>query len=78
MNSNTHSLALAAPHDKVFGFLSNIENLPKWATLFCRELKRDSGGRYRVVTRRARFCSRSRHTLRPAPSTCSGVPTKPA
>lgn len=50
MNSSTHSLAISAPPDKVFDFLSTIENLPKWATLFCRELKRDKGGRYRVVT----------------------------
>ena len=30
--------------------MSKIENLPKWATLFCRQLKRDGDGRYRVVT----------------------------
>jgi len=50
MNSSTHSLTLSAPADKVFDFLSKVENLPKWATLFCQQLKRDSEGRYRVVT----------------------------
>ena len=50
MNSSTHSLTLSAPANKVFDFLSKIENLPKWATLFCRELKRDDDGNYRVAT----------------------------
>lgn len=50
MNSSTHSFAISAPRDKVFDFLSKIENLPKWATLFCQELKRGSDGRHRVVT----------------------------
>jgi hypothetical protein len=50
MNSSTHSLMISAPRDKVFDFLSNVENLPKWATLFCREIKRGDDGRYRVVT----------------------------
>ncbi len=50
MNSNTHTFALKAPRQRVFEFLSQIENLPKWATLFCNELKRLEGGRYKVVT----------------------------
>jgi hypothetical protein len=50
MNSNTHTLALRAPKTRVFDFLSKIENLPKWATMFCKELKVLDGGRYKVVT----------------------------
>jgi hypothetical protein len=50
MNTNTHTLALKASKDRAFVFLSNIENLPKWATAFCRELKRDAAGRYKVMT----------------------------
>jgi hypothetical protein len=50
MNSSTHTLAIAAAPDKVFDFLADVENLPKWAKLFCLELKRDKDGRHRVVT----------------------------
>lgn len=50
MRTSTHSLSLTASKERAFAFLSDIENLPKWATLFCRGLKRDAGGRYKVVT----------------------------
>ena len=50
MNSNTHTLALRAPKERVFDFLSKIENLPKWATMFCKELRSLGNGRYKVVT----------------------------
>jgi hypothetical protein len=50
MRTSTHSLALAAPKERAYDFLSRIENLPKWATLFCRELKQDAAGRHKVVT----------------------------
>jgi hypothetical protein len=50
MNSNTHTLALSAPKERVFDFLSRIENLPKWATMFCKELRCLDGGRYKVLT----------------------------
>ena len=49
MNSKTATLILHAPKDYVFSFLSNIENLPKWATIFCKELK-IVDGKYKVVT----------------------------
>jgi hypothetical protein len=39
---------LRAPRDEVFEYLSDIENLPDWATEFARELKRE-GDRYKVV-----------------------------
>jgi len=50
MNTNTHTLPLAASKDKAFAFLSKIENLPKWATRFCKELKQDDAGRPKIVT----------------------------
>lgn len=50
MNTSTHTLALAASKDAAFAFLSRIENLPKWATRFCKELKKDAKGRDKVVT----------------------------
>lgn len=50
MKTSTHTLALDAPKAKAFAFLSRIENLPKWATLFCKDLKIDAQGRHKVVT----------------------------
>src|SRR5262245_8104287 len=52
MNTSTHTLPLTASKEKAFAFLSNIENLPKWATVFCKALERDAHGRYRVLTPR--------------------------
>jgi hypothetical protein len=39
---------LDAPREVVFEYMSDIENLPEWATEFARELKRD-GDDYKVV-----------------------------
>ena len=50
MNTSTHTLPLAASKQAAFAFLSKIENLPKWATRFCKELKKDAGGRDKIVT----------------------------
>lgn len=50
MKSATKSVALASPKSAAFEFLSHIANLPKWATMFCRELKQDAAGRHKVVT----------------------------
>src|SRR6266852_9390918 len=49
MNSKTVSLPLHASKESVFSYLENIENLPKWATVFCKELKKEDG-KYKVVT----------------------------
>lgn len=49
MNSRTATLILHAPKDQVFSYLANIDNLPKWATVFCRELKKENG-KNRIVT----------------------------
>ncbi|MFY9299963.1 MAG: hypothetical protein WAO91_02065 [Candidatus Nitrosotenuis sp.] len=49
MNSKTATLILHAPKSAVFSYLSNIENLPEWATIFCKELKK-TNGKYKVVT----------------------------
>jgi hypothetical protein len=50
MNTSTHTLHLKAPKARAFDFLSRIENLPKWATLFCQKLDRDAAGRHKVTT----------------------------
>jgi len=49
MNSKTLACVVSAPKEKVFRYLSNIENLPKWATEFCHELK-VVDGKYKVLT----------------------------
>lgn len=49
MNSKTVTLILNAPKSEVFSFISNIENLPKWATEFCQELKK-VGDKYKVIS----------------------------
>jgi len=46
---------LDAPRDEVFEYMADIENLPRWATEFARELKRDADG-YRVVNGLGEFC----------------------
>jgi hypothetical protein len=45
---------LRASRDEVFDYLSDIENLPDWATEFARELKRE-GDRYKVINRLGEF-----------------------
>ena len=49
MNTKTCTLAIATPKKEVYSYLSNIENLPEWATEFCRELKSVDGD-YKVDT----------------------------
>jgi hypothetical protein len=48
-NNRTVTILVAAAKNAVFDFLSNIENLPAWATEFCEGLKKE-GGQYKVVT----------------------------
>ncbi|MGH3013372.1 MAG: hypothetical protein ACRDNA_06910 [Gaiellaceae bacterium] len=48
MRSETVTRVLPAPKSEVFAYLSDVENLPSWATEFARELKLEDG-RYKVV-----------------------------
>lgn len=48
MRSATVTTVLGAPRQAVFDYLSDIRNLPEWATEFARELRRE-GGEYKVV-----------------------------
>jgi hypothetical protein len=43
MRTRTVTALLEAPRDEVYGYLSKVENLPKWATEFARELKYEDG-----------------------------------
>lgn len=48
MKSRTVTTVLPASQREVFAYMSEIENLPEWATEFARELRHDENG-YRVV-----------------------------
>ena len=50
MKTSTHTLPLNASKAKSFAFIADIANLPKWATVFCKELKKDAQGKHKVVT----------------------------
>ena len=43
MSSRTVTAVLEAPKEQVFDYLSQIANLPKWASEFARELKYEDG-----------------------------------
>ncbi len=43
MNTRTVTAVFAAPPERVFDYMSDIENLPRWATEFARELKYEDG-----------------------------------
>jgi hypothetical protein len=43
MQERTVTAVLDAPKDHVFGYLSQIDNLPRWATEFARELRYEDG-----------------------------------
>ena len=43
MSSRTVTTVLGAPKEEVFDYLSQIVNLPKWASEFARELKYEDG-----------------------------------
>src|SRR5215218_6685371 len=55
MRHATVTTVLDALQSDVFDYMADIENLPRWATEFARELKRDDDG-YRVVNGLGEFC----------------------
>jgi hypothetical protein len=54
MRSETVTTILPASRERVFAYLSDIRNLPEWATEFAREL-REVDGEYRVVNNLGEF-----------------------
>jgi len=54
MRSETVTTVLSAPRERVFEYMSDIRNLPEWATEFAREL-REEDGEYRVVNNLGEF-----------------------
>jgi hypothetical protein len=54
MRSETVTTVLPASRQRVFDYMSDIRNLPEWATEFAREL-REEDGEYRVVNNLGEF-----------------------
>jgi hypothetical protein len=54
LRSETVTAILPAPQREVFAYMSDIENLPRWATEFARELKLEDGD-YKVVNNLGEF-----------------------
>jgi hypothetical protein len=48
MTHHTVTAVFDTPSEEVFAYLSEVENLPEWATEFARELKVEDGA-YKVV-----------------------------
>jgi len=42
MNSHTRTVTIQAEWKKVYDFLANPANLPKWAICFCQSIKHDA------------------------------------
>ena len=54
MRSETVTTVLPASRRRVFDYMSDIRNLPEWATEFARELREDEGG-FKVVNNLGEF-----------------------
>ena len=54
MRSETVTTVLPVSRERVFDYMSDIRNLPEWATEFAREL-REEDGEYRVVNNLGEF-----------------------
>ncbi len=54
MRSETVTTVLPVSQERVFDYMSDIRNLPEWATEFAREL-REEDGEYRVVNNLGEF-----------------------
>jgi hypothetical protein len=79
MNTSTHTLSLRASRERAFDFLSRIDNLPKWATAFCRKLNPIGDGRYKVITPQGEIFFRIRVLILLGGSPMSGsVPSSAA
>lgn len=57
MNHHTVTAVFPAPKERVFSYLADVENLPRWATDFARELKLVDG-EWKVVNGLGEFVFR--------------------
>jgi len=75
MNSHTKTQIFSATKDTVFDFLSDIQNLTKWATGFAKELK-EVDGEYKVVTPQGEIFFRMESCSKTGVIDMYGGPTK--
>ncbi len=75
MNSYTKTQVFAANKETVFAFLSDIQNLTKWATGFAKELK-EVDGEYKVVTPQGEICFQMESDEKTGVIDMYGGPTK--
>ena len=45
----THAIETESESESLFKFLSEVENIPKWAPVFADKIERISNSRYRVI-----------------------------
>jgi hypothetical protein len=50
MKSKSHVVELNVPAEVAHRFLSDIDNLPRWATVFCRKLEKSADGYHHLET----------------------------
>lgn len=43
MHSETVTVVIPAPKTAVFNYMSDLSNMPEWATGFCQEMKQENG-----------------------------------
>jgi len=75
MKSHTQIQVFSATKEAVFSFLSDIRNLPKWATGFAKELK-EVNGEYKVLTPQGEIFFRMELDAKTGTIDMYGGPTK--
>ena len=84
LKSRTLTISISCDPKTVYGFVSNPENLPKWAKALCRSVKQ-SNGAWVIETPQGpvtiRFVSRNElgvldHSVSPSPGVTIAVPMR--
>lgn len=50
MNSQTQSVRIVAESEQVYGYVSDAQNLPQWATGFAKSIRAQGAGAWKVET----------------------------
>jgi len=82
--SQTLSISINCHPDKVYDFVSNLENMPVWATTFCKSIKKSDGEWIAATTQgqvKIRLAENNRfgvldHYVTPAPGVEVYVPMR--
>jgi hypothetical protein len=63
MNTRTYSLTVPAPKSRVFAYLSDVRNLPYWATGFCQRLETVEGRHWAITPDGKTACAIRSHQV---------------